>query len=93
VACCCRHRSPRRPFCRRATELNVLLNPRHPDGALVQVVDTGHSSSIRGCSGPLALDRGGVGSAYLIQSGGPRALKTGNLTGSGVPTSIGAVSV
>ena len=30
---------------------------------------------------------------YLIQSGGPRALKTNNLTGRGVPTSIGALSV
>src|SRR5712692_10964109 len=35
----------------------------------------------------------GVGGALLIQSGGPRALKTDNLTGSGVPTSIGALSV
>ena len=30
---------------------------------------------------------------YLIQSAGPRAKKTDNLTGSGVPTSIGALSV
>jgi len=29
----------------------------------------------------------------LIQSGGPRALKMDNLTGNGVPTSIGALSV
>jgi len=30
---------------------------------------------------------------YLIQSGGPRALKTDKMTGSGVSTSIGALSV
>jgi len=30
---------------------------------------------------------------YLIQSAGPRATKTDKLTGSGVPTSIGALSV
>jgi len=30
---------------------------------------------------------------YLIQSGGPRALNADNLTGSGVPTSISALSV
>src|SRR2546425_4736997 len=30
---------------------------------------------------------------YLIQSAGPRARKTDKMTGSGVPTSIGALSV
>ena len=30
---------------------------------------------------------------HLIQSGGPRASETDNLTGRGVPTSIGALSV
>jgi len=30
---------------------------------------------------------------YLIQSAGPRASETDNLTGRGVPTSIGALSV
>ena len=30
---------------------------------------------------------------YLIQSAGPRATKTDKLTGNGVPTSIGALSV
>src|SRR2546421_3411631 len=30
---------------------------------------------------------------YLIQSAGPRATKTDKITGSGVPTSIGALSV
>jgi len=30
---------------------------------------------------------------HLIQSVGPRALKTDKLTGRGVPTSIGALSV
>jgi len=30
---------------------------------------------------------------YFIQSACPRALKADNLTGSGVPTSIGALSV
>ena len=30
---------------------------------------------------------------YLIQSAGPRATQTDKLTGSGVPTSIGALSV
>src|SRR6266853_1741265 len=30
---------------------------------------------------------------HLIQSAGPRAVKVDNLTGSGVPTSIGALSV
>ena len=43
-------------------------------------------------TGQEAVTRGKT-NHFLIQSVGPRALKTDKLTGRGVPTSIGALSV
>ncbi len=43
-------------------------------------------------TGPEAVTRGKT-NHFLIQSAGPRATKADKLTGRGVPTSIGALSV
>ncbi len=42
---------------------------------------------------PCKLPLEGSNLDYLIQSAGPRATRTDKMTGSGVPTSVGALSV
>ena len=58
---------------------------------MVHRAQLGSAADVRGPSGC----RGGGGGTrgLLIQSAGPRASTTDKLTGSGVPTSIGALSV